>query len=316
VMEGGVRPVANAGNDSVQQPKVATTKESRDCSGNGSQCPFEIIELLPSDYTRSVSLIAFHAAVVPKKAGNELLKLLQSKCTFGPELIHLKRVRTAPSSEPSKPKQSLEVLLCPKKTEPPQEVSEFLSANDCAGCHTVEVPEYGALTRTQLADFSRHWPLTYRKPAFEPLELSEDAKAIYVRLFRRAEEVGAGRCGCVIADSHGRELAAASDASSQHPLRHAVMAAIDAIAMSHAAQAAKPGSKRPHASDDYLCCNYDVVLTHEPCLMCAMALIHSRVRLVAYRYSDTEFGGFGGKLSLHTCSSLNHQVRVLHFRDL
>jgi tRNA-specific adenosine deaminase 3 len=291
-----------------------STKDDLECSSNGAKKPFEIIELLPPEYSRAVSLIAFHAAVVPKSLGDKLLKLLQSKCPIGPELIHLKRVRTAPSSESVAPKGSLEVLLCPKDSQPPQEVSEFLSVGGCAAWHTVEVPEYGALTRSQLADFSRHWPLTYRKPAFEPLELSEDAKAVYVRLFRRAEQVGAGHCGCVIADCHGRELAAASDASSQHPLRHAVMAAIDAIATSHAA--AKPGSKRPHISDDYLCCNCDVVITHEPCVMCAMALVHSRVRLVAYRHPDTEFGGFGGKLSLHTCSSLNHQVRVLHFRDL
>lgn len=298
------------------QTTAARAKENPECSGNREQRPFEIVELLAPEYSRAVSLVSFHAAVVPKSLGDKLLKLLQSKCPIGPELIHLKRVRTAPSLANSDPKGSLEVLLCPKEIEPPQEVSEFLSAGGCVSLHTVEVPEYGALTRSQLADFSRHWPLTYRKPAFEPLELTEEAKAIYVRLFRRAEEVGAGQCGCVIADCHGRELAAATDETTKHPLRHAVMAAIDCIAASHAAEAAKPGSKRPHISDDYLCCNYDVVMTHEPCVMCAMALVHSRVRLVAYRYPDTEFGGFGGKLSLHTCSSLNHQVRVLHFRDL
>jgi tRNA-specific adenosine deaminase 3 len=93
------------------------------------------------------------------------------------------------------------------------------------------------------------------------------------------------------------------------------MAAIDVVAAAHAAEAAKPGSKRPHVDDDYLCCNCEAVTTHEPCVMCAMALVHSRVRLVAYRYPDPEFGGFGGKLSLHTCASLNHQVRVLRWID-
>lgn len=283
--------------------------------GCGSSAPasLDLIELLPEEYSRDVSLVAFRAAVVPKALGDRLLKLLQNKCPFGPELIHLKRVRLAPSSEPKK--DSLEVLLCPADGQPPVEVAEFLSAGGCTEWHSVEVPQHGALTRSQLSLFSQHWPLTYRKPSLEPLELSESAKAGYLRLLRRAEEVGAGACGCVIADRDGRELAARGDCTAKHPLRHAVMAAIDAVASSHAADAAKPGSKRPHVDDDYLCCNCEAVTTHEPCLMCAMALVHSRVRLVVYRYPDEGFGGFGGKLSLHTCASLNHQVRVLRFTD-
>merc|ERR1719503_79065 len=72
-----------------------------------------------------------------------------------------------------------------------------------------------------------------------------------------------------------------------------------------------PGSKRPHPDDDYLCCDCEVVTTHEPCVMCSMALVHSRVRLVTYKEQDLEFGGLGGRVSLHTCASLNHQLRVL-----
>jgi tRNA-specific adenosine deaminase 3 len=284
---------------------------AEDESSRGKDTVLKLVELLPPEYTRAVSLITFHAAVVPKALGDRLLKLLQSKCPFGPDLIHLKRVRAAPSSEP---KGSLEVLLCPKNSQPPPEVSEFLLAGGCSDWHPVDVPEHGALTRAQLVDFSQHWPLTYRKPSLEPLDLSDAAKQRYAQLLRRAEEVGMDRCGCVIVDRDGRELAAVGDhASEEYPLRHAVMAAIDVVAASHAAEAARPGMKRPHVDDDYLCCNCEAIMTHEPCLMCAMALVHSRVRLVAYRYPDPEFGGFGGKLSLHTCASLNHLVRVLRF---
>lgn len=298
----------------AEPPRGQSQESAPDGGGNGgaNEIP-TITELLPPEYSRAVSLVAFRAAVVPKALGDRLLKLLQSTCPFGPELIHLKRVRTASSSGS---KGSLEVLLCPQDSQPPPEVAEFLHAGGCTDWHLVEVPQHGALTRAQLAAFSKHWPLTYRKPSLEPLELSDAAKALYARLMRRAEEVGGGRCGCVIADRHGRELAAASDASERHPLRHAVMAAIEAVASTHAADAAKPGQKRPHIDDDYLCCNCEAVTTHEPCVMCAMALVHSRVRLVAYRYPDPEFGGFGGRLSLHTCASLNHQVRVLRFTDM
>ena len=63
----------------------------------------------------------------------------------------------------------------------------------------------------------------------------------------------------------------------------------------------------------YLCYDCDVVLTHEPCVMCAMALVHSRVRTVAFREVDSDFGGLGGAISLHQCPSLNHQFRVLRW---
>jgi hypothetical protein len=37
----------------------------------------------------------------------------------------------------------------------------------------------------------------------------------------------------------------------------------------------------------YLCTGYDVYLSKEPCLMCAMSLIHSRIRRLFYRYKSS-----------------------------
>jgi len=73
--------------------------------------------------------------------------------------------------------------------------------------------------------------------------------------------------------------------------------------------------KRSRDEEDYLCQDCDVVLTVEPCIMCAMALVHSRVRRVAFWASDPEFGGFGGKIALHHCQSLNHHPRVLFWQQ-
>ena len=73
--------------------------------------------------------------------------------------------------------------------------------------------------------------------------------------------------------------------------------------------------KRSREDDAYLCQDCDVVLTMEPCIMCAMALVHSRVKRVAFWHSDMEFGGFGGRLPLHQCQSLNHTVRVLQWQQ-
>uniref|UniRef100_A0A182JRP8 CMP/dCMP-type deaminase domain-containing protein n=1 Tax=Anopheles christyi TaxID=43041 RepID=A0A182JRP8_9DIPT len=59
----------------------------------------------------------------------------------------------------------------------------------------------------------------------------------------------------------------------------------------------------------YLCTGYDVYLTHEPCIMCAMALVHSRARRVFFHHSTTR-GALGTLVKLHTVKDLNHHYEV------
>lgn len=64
----------------------------------------------------------------------------------------------------------------------------------------------------------------------------------------------------------------------------------------------------------YLCTGYDVYLTHEPCLMCSMALTHSRIRRIFYQRSTTS-GALGSIIKLHTVKDLNHHYEVFQFTD-
>ena len=50
--------------------------------------------------------------------------------------------------------------------------------------------------------------------------------------------------------------------------------------------------------------------THEPCTMCAMALLHSRIRTVVYKHPDPAHGALGSKYKLHAKASLNHSFAV------
>ncbi|XP_048586344.1 probable inactive tRNA-specific adenosine deaminase-like protein 3 [Nematostella vectensis] len=56
----------------------------------------------------------------------------------------------------------------------------------------------------------------------------------------------------------------------------------------------------------YLCTGYDLYVTQEPCVMCAMALVHSRIRRVFYSCGDSIRGALGSKYKLHTQKALNH----------
>lgn len=60
----------------------------------------------------------------------------------------------------------------------------------------------------------------------------------------------------------------------------------------------------------YLCTGYWVFLLTEPCPLCAMALLHSRVARIFYGTANPRVGILGSRAVLHTTASLNHRYRV------
>ncbi|XP_055374093.1 probable inactive tRNA-specific adenosine deaminase-like protein 3 [Condylostylus longicornis] len=59
----------------------------------------------------------------------------------------------------------------------------------------------------------------------------------------------------------------------------------------------------------YLCTGYDIYFLKEPCLMCAMALIHSRARRIFF-VESTNDGALKTCTKLHTAKGLNHHYEV------
>lgn len=59
----------------------------------------------------------------------------------------------------------------------------------------------------------------------------------------------------------------------------------------------------------YLCTGYDVYMTDEPCIMCAMALVHSRVRRIFFHRPNV-IGALKTLTKLHTIKALNHHYEV------
>jgi tRNA-specific adenosine deaminase 3 len=133
------------------------------------------------------------------------------------------------------------------------------------------------------------------------------------------------------------------DTSQHHPLKHPVLNAVQEVAtwqivtwypdsiqhtqngLDEAPQSALKSfisletaldlkDKAGHCElPPYLCTGYDCYVFREPCAMCAMALVHSRLRRIVFCDGDKEKGMLGGSgMRLHSLKSLNHHFVVYH----
>ncbi|XP_076377325.1 putative inactive tRNA-specific adenosine deaminase-like protein 3 [Megalopta genalis] len=60
----------------------------------------------------------------------------------------------------------------------------------------------------------------------------------------------------------------------------------------------------------YLCTGYWIFLLKEPCPLCAMALVHSRISRIFYGIANETAGVLGSRTILHSVPGLNHRYQV------
>lgn len=64
------------------------------------------------------------------------------------------------------------------------------------------------------------------------------------------------------------------------------------------------------AVGDWRLIDCDLYVTKEPCVMCAGALVHVRIRRVVFGCADPRSGGAGGLMNLLQNPSLNHRCDI------
>lgn len=121
------------------------------------------------------------------------------------------------------------------------------------------------------------------------------------RLLRRAERVGVDGeipVAAVVLDGRGRCLGWGSNRRhrQQDPLGHAELVAL--------AQAAR-------CLGDWRFNSCTLLVTLEPCPMCAGALVQARMGRVVFGAGDPKRGGLGGCLNLATDASAHHHMEVI-----
>ena len=118
--------------------------------------------------------------------------------------------------------------------------------------------------------------------------------------------------------------------STAHPLRHAVINVIRRIADYRASSLPPEASTSELATStssegdvggtrngtNYLLTSLTLFTTHEPCIMCSMALLHSRVKEVIYLLPMEKTGGCGGLACLPTLEGVNHRFGICRWKEV
>nr|XP_054758649.1 probable inactive tRNA-specific adenosine deaminase-like protein 3 [Lytechinus pictus] len=300
-----------------------------------------IIPLLPDHVSAPVPLVSVYAAaILDKKKTSFILRKLSDVYPLE-GLSHIKRVRKQTIKNGSDNKDELQVILCEsnKVTLPIIDKSSSVIVDgdinkELLGDPFIAyIPRVAPQTKAQFAEASKYWPTAYH----EDKELSRllsgenfsssDRESVYkniLKAIRKADEAtinGKEAIGALIVDPTSDTMLAMTSSipgKGENPLQHAVMKCIDLVAHSQGG-GAWPICQESHFvsldsmcnSDEtpYLCTGFDLYVTQEPCIMCAMALVHSRIRRVFYTNSHPD-GALGSMYKLHTETSLNHRYQA------
>eukprot|EP01016_Furgasonia_blochmanni_P017930 TRINITY_DN2055_c0_g1_i3.p1 TRINITY_DN2055_c0_g1~~TRINITY_DN2055_c0_g1_i3.p1 ORF type:complete len:343 (+),score=-17.34 TRINITY_DN2055_c0_g1_i3:64-1092(+) len=196
------------------------------------------------------------------------------------------------------------------------------------------------VVKEEFAEFQVHWPLIFRAPANSQIEHSleeisflESAMEEAIDLAEKSVKLGNRFNACLVVDLAKRVIIASSlDGTSgmQRDIDHCIMLLMRQTEKDKKSKFEEQTTensiqttiKRPAEMDivdyfesqNYFCKDMDLVVVQEPCVMCAMALVHSRIRRVYYSlpHDRADWGGLNEKIQVGSIPSLNHRYLVFH----
>jgi tRNA-specific adenosine deaminase 3 len=238
-------------------------------------------EYLPCEYTRTLQLTDIYTLeILDPQNTQKTLRLVNHK--FPTDLPHLRRIHKN------------EIYLTQVRNFP--DICDLpVSAEYMPHVRIKQVPLHAPVTRMQAQTFGEKWPVVYKQCGLQPTEKIDREKFSVL-----AHAVDVDVAIMISPEGLDRVTVRVEGGCVRGSLSHPIMKAIDEVARLYKNDVEK-----------YLCTDFSVYVEMEPCVMCCMALLHSRVAEIFFRQErkDELMPGIS-KHGIHWHPRLNHKYRA------
>ncbi|KAL7718814.1 tRNA-specific adenosine deaminase subunit TAD3 [Entamoeba marina] len=250
--------------------------------------------------TYNASLVTFAVVdITNKQKTSSILSLLPP---LHRHHCHLKRIKSSNGNLTVLLANTTATLEKYSQTTSVQSLLAKLEGVDTTTLRLVTVPSLPPYNDEQFQNYNSIWPCTFSPPPHPTPSLSlidiDYVKQMFSNINTQPNSSSSIACCsdsvCLIADNNKNILAISHDNSTKNPILHAPFSTLREV---------------PQTARSYLCTNFDAFVTHEPCLFCGMALLHSRFARVFFIKKNEVNGAFSVHF-IHKNRALNHHFNV------
>ncbi|KAJ1956160.1 tRNA-specific adenosine deaminase subunit tad3 [Linderina pennispora] len=219
---------------------------------------FEITRIPTPDEQRALTTETVYTTTISPQKTSQLLSFIAKHLPKLTGIEHVKRVR--------KTSTFLQVILCQTSAITEEELLRILKDSEWTLGEICQVPDTPPITADQFSKWKDVWPVAFRPPAQNRVEITEEERKYIAGQILRSEQEGVVMC------QPKTHAVVASATAQDHPLRHAAMCCIGKVADLELARKdslvpAKRMHDEPSDTAGYLCEGLDVFAITEPCVM-------------------------------------------------